>query len=369
MDTVTDKGKRESRLERLRNMQLNRQDRIDKPKNIIKKAVMQRFPQVDNTEANRLTRELVLAPKNSTIKIGNKEVKVADLSYEIAESLEAISSETSSSQEYFSWFDESAEILKNMNDGFVTEEDFAERQDWISTSYAREAELMTCMGLYQHSAFPEAKKRYADIYNKLVKLRQIRNTIKDNTANQPDKDKSKIDMKQKEEAYKKAMLYLAVTRQFMKRSPRWNMSKNHLRKLNMYHGDDYDLAGDYDDMYDVFEDFDDRSDLDIEREIYDQQVILENSYRFDDMLKEDVLFNWDDQENTFNAMSYCPADEYVENNQGQDEDRAEDIRTRIARLSGRRPPFKARSLGYDMDRARAFDSSKFRTLYKQVQNA
>lgn len=369
MDTVTNQGQRQSRLERLRNMQLGRQDRIENPKTIIKKAVMRQYPQMDSQEAGRVTRELVLAPKSSTIKIGNETVKVADLSFEIAESLEAINSETSSSQEYFSWFNESSEILQHMNDGYVSEEDFAEREDWIKDSYTREAELMTCLGLYQHSSFPEAKKRYADIYNKLVKLRQIRNTIKDNTANKPDKDKNTINREEKEKAFKKATIYVAVMRQFQKRAPRWNLSKNKLRQLNMYHGDDADLAGDYDDMYDEFENLDERSHLDIEREIYDQQLVLENSYRFDDMLKEQVLFNWDQNDEMLNAMSYSPAEEYIEKNLPAEDENEQDIRTRIARLSGRRPPFKARPLSYDMDRTKAFDGSKFKVLWNQVQNA
>lgn len=371
MDTVTAQKQRQSRLEQLRNMQLNRQDQIDSPKNIIKKAVMQKFPQVDSQEAGRITREMVLAPKSSSIKIGHETVKVSDLSFQIAESLEAINSETSSSQEYFNWFTESSDILKHMNDGYVSEEDLKERNDWITDSYTREAEMMTCLGLYQNSSFPEAKKRYAEIYNKLVKLRQLRNTIKDNTANKADAEQNKVNMEEKEKAFKKATLYLAVLRQFSKRSPRFNLSKRNLRKLNMYHGDDYDLEGDYDDMYGDYEndDFDERTDLDIEREIYDQQLVLENSYRFDDMLKENVLFNWDDNENAAHAManSYSPAEQYLEQSMPAAEENVEDIRTRIARLSGRRPPLKARPLGYDMDRARAFDATRFQALRQRAE--
>ena len=366
MDTVTAQQQRQSRLEHLRNMQLNRQDQIDSPKNIIKKAVMQKFPQVDAQEAGRITRELVLAPKNSSIKIGHETIKVSDLSYQIAESLEAINSETSSSQEYFNWFTESSDILKHMNDGYVSEEDLKERNDWIADSYTREAEMMTCLGLYQHSSFPEAKKRYAEIYNKLVKLRQLRNTIKDNTANKADTKQERVNMEEKEKSFKKATLYVAVLRQFTKRSPRFNLSRRNLRKLNIYHGDDYDLAGDYDDMYGDYENenFDERSDLDIEREMYERSLSLENSYRFDDVLKENVLFNWDDNENTVNVAvnSYSPAEQYLEQSMPAAEENVEDIRTRIARLSGRRPPLKVRPLGYDMDRARAFDAARFQAL-------
>ena len=127
---------RNERLERLRNMQLRRQDNIDNPKNIIMKAVQSEYKDVDKQEAEKMTRELVLAPGKSTIKIGNRDVPVADLRYNIALSIEAMGAETSSEQEYFSWFTESSEIMQHMNDGVVTEEDLKERNDWIENSFS-----------------------------------------------------------------------------------------------------------------------------------------------------------------------------------------------------------------------------------------
>ena len=64
----------------------------------------------------------------------------------------------------------------------VSEDDLAERNEWIEDSYSREAEILTCLGLFQNCAFPEAKKHYTNLYNKLVKLRQIRSSIKESTC-------------------------------------------------------------------------------------------------------------------------------------------------------------------------------------------
>lgn len=361
-ETEKSRMAQQERLERLRRIQLGRQDRLDSPKNIIQRAVQREYPDMDRMQAEKVTRELVLAPKKSTIKIGNDEIKVADLQFQIAESLEMISSETSSSQEYFSWFTESSEIMQHMNDGFVSEDDLKERNEWIEMSYSREAEILTCLGLYQGSAFPEAKKKYAEIYNKLVKLRQIRNAIKESTANKADKPQE-VDIKKKENDYKKAVVYVAAMREFMKRPPRWNMPKRTLQKLNMYHGDDDDLDDDYDDFYEQYED-DDLRRSDEENRIYQGEAneITELNFSFNDSLKEEILFHWDDDR--MQSYERSAAEEFIEKiDEAQPAlQTEEDILDHIARLSGRRPPLKNRPSGYTMDRARAFSSMHYNSL-------
>lgn len=370
MDEAENKRKlQQERLERLRYVQMNRQDKLDSSKNIIMRAVRQEYPDIDRQEAEKVTRELVLAPKKSSIKIGNREVPVADLQFQIALTIESLGSETSSEQEYFSWFTESAEIMQHMNDGFVSEDDLAERNEWIEDSYSREAEILTCLGLFQNCAFPEAKKHYTNLYNKLVKLRQIRSSIKESTANKADKPQE-VDIKKKENDYKKAVVYVAAMREFMKRQPRWNMPKRMLQKLNVYHGDDDDLDDDYDDFYGMYED-DDLRRNDEQEMLYQNEAgdALELAFRFDDMLKEEILFHWDDDR--MQAYERSMAEEFIERAEPERPamETAEDVREHIARLSGRRPPLKTRSLGYSMDRSRAFDSAYYSTLSSRLQNA
>ncbi len=352
------------RLERLRHMRLNHHDALDSSKNIVMRAVQQEYPDLGRQDAERVTRELVLAPKQSSIKIGDKEVPVADLQFHIAMSIEALGSETSSEEEYFSWFTESSEIIQRMNDGFVSKDDLAERNKWLETSYAREAELMTCLGLFQSSAFPEARERYNSLYNKLVKLRQIRSSIRETTANKTDEQKE-VDLKQKEDAYKKAVVYVAATREFLKRQPRWNMSRRTLLKLNIYHGNDDELRDDYDDFYGIYD-----NDIQLQDELYQEENSVDNvlSFRFDDELKKDILFHWDDDR--MPSYDRSLAEElFARAGNIHQEKSKEDIRERIARLSGRRPSLNSNSPGYNMNRVRAFDHVYYNSLASRRQNA
>lgn len=96
---------------------------------------------------------------------------------------------------------------------------------------------------------------------------------------------------------------------------------------------------------------------------------LELAFRFDDMLKEEILFHWDDDR--MQAYERSMAEEFIERAEPERPamETAEDVREHIARLSGRRPPLKTRSLGYSMDRSRAFDSAYYSTLSSRLQNA
>ncbi|MBR1648975.1 MAG: hypothetical protein IJ689_05185 [Alphaproteobacteria bacterium] len=342
------------RLERLRAIQIGKQGsqtEIANPRVIVAQAVKREYPHLPYDEVQKATRELVLAPKRASVKIGNQEVAVEDLQFQIAESIELINSETNSAQEYFSWFEDCSSILQHMNDGYVTDADLAERNDWLSDSYTREAEIMTCLGLYQSSAFPEAKQKYDQLYNKLVKLRQIRNAIKEATGSSSDEEKDRIDAALKALDYRKALMYVAAIREFQKHGERWNMPRNTLRRLNMYRGDDDDISGEYEWFYGGYEpDFVPEDGYEFERE----------EHRFDDDLKEYVLFHWDDDQN--DAPVHAHAEDMVEHRMAPEDNTEEDIKTRIARLSGRRPPLKNTAFGAKEDRAQSFDADRFRRL-------
>ena len=128
------------RLEQLRAMQIGAkgtQSEIDNPRAIVAKAVRREYPDLEYDEVQRITRELVLAPRRASVKVGSDDVPVADLQFKIAESIELLNSETNSAQEYFAWFQESSDIMRHMNDGFVSNADLKERNDWLKDSYTR----------------------------------------------------------------------------------------------------------------------------------------------------------------------------------------------------------------------------------------
>ena len=389
--------------DRLKNFWLEQAEKRGKnkektsPKAIISKATKEMYPSLSQSQVSKATREITLAPQRSNINVGNEtlsvsearfrvaehieksqavstlqkhqqrvieeakrknpeaEIKSEDLAYIVATSIETLNSETTSSQEYFSWFEDCTSILKNMNDGYVSDADLQEREEWLDYSYVREAEMMTCLALYQSSRYPGAKEKYDQIYNKLVKIRQIRHAIKDATGSKSDETKDRIDQNVKMFEHQRARVYVAAFREFLKQDEKWNMPKKTLRRLNMYRGDDYDLEGEYDFFYGPYEvdDFDDQY------QYYDDNE--RSPYDFDGWLQESVLFNWDDDVRA--APVHSKAESFVDKGYEAPTQSEDDIRARIAELSGRRPPYRDSARGPREFRARAFDANKFNTLH------
>jgi|GEM_PF-679006 len=312
------------------------------------KVLQTKFPNMKENEASRVSSEIAFAPKDGTVSVNNQPVKVEDMKFRIAESLELLHSETSSQQEYFSWFEDFARIMKNMGDGEVTVEDLKERNEWIENSYTREAEMMTCLGLYQSSAFPEARAKYDALYNKLTKMRQLRSAMKERTANRADKPKEE-QKQQEEERKKKTHRHIQAAAMVASRAMWWNLPRKELQELNMFHGNDEDLAPNYE----IFEDsyWNESSRREDNRR-------MDNSFRFDDRLKEKILSQWNDRP----AATKCAAEEMLEKTQSNQPQTAMDIKERLLILSGRRPPYKQTVLGTKMDHTHAFDIKRFNEL-------
>lgn len=104
----------------------------------------------------------------------------------IAESLENIRCETNSQNEYFTMIEDAQRIMDHMTDGFVSEEDLREKHHFIDDSYQREAEILTCLSLYERSDHPRAKERHAELLLKLRRLRQLRSALIVNTKDKAD---------------------------------------------------------------------------------------------------------------------------------------------------------------------------------------
>ena len=316
-----------ARLAYLKSIRLNQDGNrveLSNPRSIISKAVKQEYPDLSHDEVQKTTRELVLAPNNSRIQVGKQEVPVEDLQFKIAESIELLNSETNSQQEYFGWFEDCSRILYNMNDGYVTDSDLRERNDWLDDSYTREAELMTCLGLYKNSTFPEARQKYDQIYNKLVKLRQLRNAIKDSTGAVSDEKKDREEAMFRVLDPQKVAQCAMVISEFQQHDPYWNLPKSKLRGLHMFRGYDDDLDGEYDYFYGRYEPDHDPS----------QNPPKRVGFPFMDKLKEYILFHWDDK--STDSASHSRAEEFRQRQSDNATQNKDEIQSRILALRLRR---------------------------------
>ncbi len=246
------------------------QDSMIKASNQIKSQDSSLSQEQANVHANMA----IFGPKSGT----SADNAGHDMAYDIASSIESLNSISGSSEEYFQMFEVTREIMNNMNDGFVTKDDFEQKNGWIEGTYIREAELMTCMGLYKASSTKGASDKYVEMYNKLTKMRQLRSGVKNNTPNKIDNPLD-INLKKSQSNKPSPQEVAKVFAQFSKNDENWNMSKKDLEKYGMYSGNDEDLAPNYDAMYSK------SGKVNVGK-------VYEGSYDFDSRLRQDVATKW-----------------------------------------------------------------------------
>ena len=161
---------------------------------ILQKTLKAKYPKLSEQRTKILAREMVFAPENRLIQIDDsrklykedlkfivanklEEAKSLEFNEIRAQSIEGLNSGTDSIEEYFSWLDDTTTILKHMNDGFVTQEDALEKQQFLKDTYQRENELMVCLSLYESCKSSHAQDKAKFIRYKLQKLREMRTAI------------------------------------------------------------------------------------------------------------------------------------------------------------------------------------------------
>ena len=234
---------------------------MEEKKQKISQMLSAKYQDIQEKRLNQLTREVIYGPQNRNVNINGNRIKLSDLRYQLADtfenmqsakktpsnadfnmmiasSIETLNSETSSEQEYFRWLDDCSEIIKDMNDGFVTKDDLDSRNDFLEMSHQREADLMLCLGLYAGSSHPKAAEKAARLRYKLQKLREMRQTIETYTRNEADTKISK-------EEYETALPYYKLFKG-LRRLPYGQDLSAERKELGIQHEADYDLLPTYD---------------------------------------------------------------------------------------------------------------------------
>ena len=171
---------------------------------LIQKQLKKQYAEMEKSELNALTREIVFAPDNYAAEIDGRAVPIAavresladsiersaegeiaipySLDAEIADMIEKNNCETSSMNEYYRWITATAEIIRNIGDGEITEQDVEERNGFIAHSFDREAEILLCLSLYGNAPTPKNREKINMLQFKLARLREMRSIVRNTST-------------------------------------------------------------------------------------------------------------------------------------------------------------------------------------------
>jgi len=228
---------------------------------IIEDALEKQYPNISEANKKIATREMLFAPQNRMIEIDEKrKIGAEDLrfvtanaletpyegntNFKYAQSIEDINSGIDPVAEYFSWLNETTSIMKHLNDGFITKEDAAERENFLELTDQREADLMVCLGLYESCKSKGAEERIKFIRYKLQKLREMRTSIKFLTRTGQDVETTRSE-------YDAAIPYYKYFKNLQRLPYGYDMPYEQKVKLGISHENDADLVEDYDHYADI----------------------------------------------------------------------------------------------------------------------
>ena len=239
---------------------------------IISGALEKQYPNINEQNKKIVTREMLFAPQNRMIEVDERrKMGAEDLRFVTANTLETPVSESTNAAyaksievinsgidpvaEYFSWLNETTSILNHLNDGFITKEDAAERENFLELTDQREADLMVCLGLYESCKTKEAEERIRFIRYKLQKLRAMRTSIKFLTRKGEDMETTRSE-------YDAAIPYYKYFKNLQRLPFGYDMPYEQKIKLGINHDGDKDLKEGYDHYADILNEMLDKMRLD-----------------------------------------------------------------------------------------------------------
>lgn len=197
------------------------------------------FPQISDSEARDVVRQLILAPLNTEIKIDNTyhtKNEIVELLYrEINEENNPEPFEN----RYYRLLESALNTIKQMNDGYVTEEDYNERETFLDKLNKKEFLLFVVLALFgsQPTAQRNTDKERALAY-KIARIRELHDLISKYTNDE-------IGTQTNREDYEQAKLIYKMLKSLQILGYGYTISKKEKQNFGIDHEDDEDLSEDY----------------------------------------------------------------------------------------------------------------------------
>ena len=197
-------------------------------------ATIQCFSGIDAQTARTILREAILAPNDYTVEFNAQEYNKPQLMTSIADTITQSCFEQTPQQTHYLFVEQAAEIIKHMNDGYITDEDYAERQLFLQTAEKCEFLLFTAYCLFMTANYSE-QSRLNEILLNIIRLRELNDLINNYTRNEQGVTTDREEFERAKPIYK--MLKSLQTLGYD-----YNFSPKERESLNIDHEDDTDLS-------------------------------------------------------------------------------------------------------------------------------
>ena len=200
-------------------------------------AVCNGFPQVDRANARTILREVILAPDDYTVEFEDDSYDKRQMMDIIARALIGLCISGSPQETFEKTIESAANIIKHMNDGYITKEDAEERKNFLTDAARREFDLFTAYAFRQVGGGYDADNMHEMKLN-LIRLREFQDLIENYTRDAVEEEVGREEFEQARPIYKmlKSLQSLGYD---------YNFSPRERESLDIDHEDDEDLSDDF----------------------------------------------------------------------------------------------------------------------------
>lgn len=196
---------------------------------------MQCFPDTSATEAKDILRQLILAPAQDKININGTAFNKIQIIDKLRQNINAENNSEPFEKRYNQLLEATLKIIKHMNDGYITAEDYQERNAFLERINQKEFLLFVLLALIK--SHPETQNDDIDkqLRYKIGSLRELNDLITRYTRNT-------AEIKTEREDYEKAKIIYKMLKSLQSLGYGYTISRKERQNLGIDHEDDEDLC-------------------------------------------------------------------------------------------------------------------------------
>ena len=164
-------------------------------------AVSNIFPAVNRPEACTILRETILAPADYEVEFNNSSYTQMQIQELIAHELINACVDQTPEQTFYDVLESAAQIIKHMNDGYISSEDYQERSAFLEQISKHEFMLFSALAFF-HAAQTDDAKIFDELTLNIIRLREINDLISNYTRDEVEVEVSREEFEQAKPIYK-----------------------------------------------------------------------------------------------------------------------------------------------------------------------
>ena len=204
----------------------------------VKKIVKGCFPEADDSQLITIMREVIFAPDDFELEYNGKKISRNEAAQKISEHICNDFTAADPKAEYDDMLENAAIIIKHTNDGYISDDDATERENFLIRINKREFDLYLALGVLCSGYVKENENLKNELIFRIRRLREMNDLIRKYS-----RDGKGIEVSRAE--YERALPIYKMLKSLKGLGYGYNLSRKERISLDIDHDDDEDLSPDF----------------------------------------------------------------------------------------------------------------------------